>query len=168
MTRNVTDAAVVLGAMTGVDRHDPATGPAGRSRLPRLHEVPRQATRSAAPGSASGARAPTIPRSARRSTQIINDNDRGARGRGRDRHRQHADPDRARLRPGVHRAAVRVQGRHRGLPRDVHAARVPEDAPGPDRLQQRASGAGRALELGDLRARPGDRRPGRSGVHRGP
>ena len=83
--------------------------------------------------------------------------DRGARGPGRDRHRQHADPDRARLRAGVRRAPLRVQGRHRGLPRDVHEASVPEDAPGPDRLQQRASGAGRAR--GTRRSSSSPRRP---------
>ena len=42
MTRNVTDAAVLLGAMTGVDPNDPATAAQARQRLPQLHPVPRQ------------------------------------------------------------------------------------------------------------------------------
>ena len=54
--------------------------------------------------------------------------------------------------------------------RDVHGPRLPEDAPGPDRLQQRPSGArvrraGIELELADLRPCPGDGWP-RRGLRR--
>ena len=42
MARNVTDAAVLLGAATGVDPNDAATADADRPRLHRLHPVPRR------------------------------------------------------------------------------------------------------------------------------
>ena len=41
MTRNVTDAAVMLGAMTGIDPDDPATASQAGHALHRLHAVPR-------------------------------------------------------------------------------------------------------------------------------
>ena len=161
MTRNVTDAAVLLGAMTGIDpnrpRHRRPEGP----RLPGLHAVPRQARPERRPDRrlARGHLRPDHQPRGRRDPRTTRSRRSGA---GRDRRRQHADPDRARLRPGVHGAPVRVQDGHRHLPRRPTPTPLPEDAPGPDRLQQRPSGPRRALELGHLRPGPGDRRPRRS------
>ncbi len=43
MARTVRDAAILLGAMAGVDPRDPATQAASRKNPERLHEVPRSA-----------------------------------------------------------------------------------------------------------------------------
>ena len=120
MARNVTDAAVVLGA---VDGHRPERRRDRRPGRPRVHATTPSSstsTRSRAPGSASGARARTTRRSAPRSTRSSTTPSTMLKAPGRDRRRPDADPDRARLRARVHRAALRVQERHRVLPADVH------------------------------------------------
>ena len=50
----------------------------------------------------------------------------------------------------------------------IHRRGLPEDAPGPDRLRQRSPGARGALEQLRLRPGRGDRRPGRSRLRRRP
>ena len=87
MTRNVTDAAVVLGAMTGVDRSRPGHRRPGRPRVQGLHPVPRRRgarwrpDRRLARRNLRSQREPGGPRDPQR-------DDRGAPGRGRNRHRQ--------------------------------------------------------------------------------
>ncbi len=162
MTRNVTDAAVLLGAMTGVDPADPATADqVGHAFTDYTQFLDVDALDGARIGvwrecsfEIDGDRSTrTCPRSW--TTTIAALEAAGATV---------VDPadipfgDWADGRvPG---AAVRVQDRHRHLPEDVHRPRLPEDAPGPDRLQQRPSRArvrraGVQLELADLRPRPG-------------
>ncbi len=67
MARNVTDAAVLLGAMTGIDRKDPATAAQAGHALHGTTPGSSTRTRSRAPASASGATARTTRPSARRS-----------------------------------------------------------------------------------------------------
>ena len=118
-------------------------------------------------GSASGERGHT-PGGKPRGARDRRGRHRRAGGAGRNRDRRRRHPDRRGVRARVRGTALRVQGRHRRLPGDVHRAFVPEDAPGPDRLQQRQSGPRRTLELGRLRVGAGDRRSRRSRVHGGP
>ncbi len=95
------------GAARRDDRRGPrrsGDGRAGRPRLHRLHAVPRRRTRSRAPASASGARAPTTRRRRSPRSRDHGRHDRGARG-GRGDHR----------RPGRHpvRATARTPSSRR-------------------------------------------------------
>ena len=84
MARNVTDAAVLLGAMTGVDPADPATTGQVVTRSPTTPGS-STTTRSRTPASASGASSASRSK-ASRSTGGVRDHGRhhrGARGRGR-------------------------------------------------------------------------------------
>ena len=169
MARNVTDAAVLLGAMTGVDptTRRPPRRPATPSPTTPSSSTP---TRSTARGSASGAS------SASRSTAIAVDRTSprswtttiaaleapGATV---------VDPadipfgDWARS-PSSRRCCASSRPTSRRYLADLHRPGLPEDAPGPDRLQQRPSRArvrraGVELELAGLRPGAGDRRPRR-------
>ena len=127
MARNVTDAAVLLGAMTGVDSDDPATAEqvgnaftdytqfldadalAGRPHR-RLARV--QLRGRGCPGR-------------RGRVRDHGRHDRGARGRGRDGRRPGRHHVRRLGRRRVPGAAVRVQDRHRHVPGDVHRGHEP-------------------------------------------
>ena len=121
MARNVTDAAVLLGAMTGVDTADPATAEQkGHAFRDYTKFLDKHALRGARIGVwREGTYDPTVSPEV---DAILNDDRRRARDAGSDDRRSDADPDRTGLRPGVHGAPVRVQGRHRRLPRDQHPA----------------------------------------------
>ena len=144
MARNVTDAAVLLGAMTGIDPNDPATADAGRPRLHRLHPVPRRQRARGRPDrrlarvAFDDRRRSRSTRTSPRSwtTTVAALEAQGATIVDPARH-----PDRRLGRRRVRGPAVRVQDRHRDVPPDLHRPRLPEDAPGPDRLQQRPSRA---------------------------
>ena len=142
IARNVTDAAVLLGAD---DRHRPRRsrdGRPGRPRLHRLHAVPRRRRARRAPGSASGARARYDPAIGPDVDAIMDDDDRGARAPGRDDRRPGRHPDRAGVRPEFAALLCEFKTDIATLPaRRTPAAGYPEDAPGPDRLQQRPSRA---------------------------
>ena len=69
IARNVTDAAVLLGAMTGIDPNDAATAAQAGHAFTDYTQFLDDERAPAAPASASGARAPTTRRSAPRSTR---------------------------------------------------------------------------------------------------
>ena len=149
MARNVTDAAVLLGAATGVDPDDPATDDRQVTPSPT---TPSSSTlmRSTAHGSASGEPAPTtrLGRPCRRADPRRRD--RRARGAGRDGRRGHGHRpvgDGQRV-PG---AAVRVQDRYRDVPRDLrrrhepgHRRGLPADPRRADRRSTRPIPSSRA------------------------
>ena len=165
IARNVTDAAVLLGAATGVDPNDAGDSRSGRARLHRLHAVPR---RSRPPGQADR-------RLARRHLRP------GVGGLGR-----RADPRRRRSprsRPKVRRsstpptstsrrpptssprscASSRPTSRRTSRPTSTVRTRcrpaVPADARRPDRLRCGPSGPRGTVERPGLRACRGDERP---------
>ena len=117
MTRNVTDAAVMLGAMTGVDSERSGDRRAGRQRLRRLHPVPRTRTRSTARASASGGRAPTTRPSAPKSTRSWTPRSTVLEAAGRHGRRRHQDPDRGRPTARSSRRCSASSRRHRLVPR---------------------------------------------------
>jgi Asp-tRNA(Asn)/Glu-tRNA(Gln) amidotransferase A subunit family amidase len=153
IARNVTDAAVLLGAATG------------GSRLHRLHAVPEQQRAPRRPNRrlARGHVRPDTGRPGRRADP--QQRDRRAEGAGRnggrpDRHRPLGDRERV---PG---ARVRVQVRHRDIPPHVRprhepgdGRRVSADARRPDRLRPGTSEPRGAVERRGVRVRPGDERP---------
>ena len=109
MTRNVTDAAVVLGAITGIDPDDPRPPPRAATRSTTTPRTWRR-TRSTGRGSASGGRAPTI----RRSSPVIDEimDDAVAQLRRSARRSSTRSRSRSRTRTArSSRAAVRVQAR---------------------------------------------------------
>ena len=116
MARNVTDAAVLLGAMTGIDKRDAATADqAGHAR--------RNYTRFLDKNALAGRPDRRLARwHVRQDDQPRDRGDderhgRDAAGPGRDHRGSGPDPDRARLRPGVRGAPVRVQVGRRVVPR---------------------------------------------------
>ena len=122
MARNVTDAAVLLGAMTGVDSDDPATaeqvGNAFTDYTPFLDAdaLARRPHRRLARGQLRGRR-----RTGRRGrVRDHGRHDRGARSGGRDDRRPGRHPVRRLGGRRVPGAAVRVQDRHRHVPGDLH------------------------------------------------
>ena len=167
MTRNVTDAAVVLGAVTGIDPNDPATaeqaGHALTDYTPFLDAHALEGARIGVlhEGTVFPPGTPTPEIDAIMADVIATLEDAG-----RDRRRPGRHPSRTVGRCRVPGAAVRVQERHRELPPDVHRRGLPEDARGPDRLQRgehgpRGTGRQDPLEQRAVRGRRGDRRPRR-------
>ena len=173
MARNVTDAAVLLGAATGVDPNDAATAAqAGHAFTDYTRFLDDEALKGARIGVW---RAGTYNQAVVGPVvePILDDaidalEAEGATVDRRDGHRPVGDRRR------VRRAPVRVQDGHRDVPRDLRPRDEPGDRPGlpadprrADRVQPGPSRARRALERPRLRARRGDERA-RRGVRRDP
>ena len=141
MARNVTDAAVLLGALTGVDPADPATAdrPATRSATTPSSSTP---TPSRAPGSGSGVTRTTSSVADPPTIAIFDETVAELESRGATVVDPAAIDFGDRLRRRVRRPPLRVQDRHRVVSRGAHRRRLPEDTGGPDRFQQRPSRAG--------------------------
>ncbi len=165
MARNVTDAAVVLGALTGIDKTDPATA------AQRGH-VTADYTKYLKAGALKGARL-GVWRKGTFGVQPGNGRDHGKDHRQievpRGSHRRSGQrADRRRLRIGKYSARIRVQTRHRCLPAEEHQSALPEDAGGPDQVRQRPSGAGtEVFRSGDLPRGAGTWIAEGSGLHQG-
>ena len=160
MTRNVTDAAVLLGAMTGVDPDDGGDGRPGGSRLRRLHGVPRRRRARWRPDRRLARGHLRPDRGRPREVDAIFDATGRIRWRpsGRRVDPVHQDPHRAPSTSPSSCAPLRVQGPiSRAYLETYTGCQVPEDAPGSDRFQQRSPRARGALELADLRSRSGHR-----------
>ena len=139
MARNVTDAAVLLGAMTGVDPDDPATAEqVGNAFTDYTQFLDADALDGARIGvwREFSFEVGGVPVDEDVSA-IMDDTIAALEAAGADDRRPGRHPVRRLGQRRVPGAPVRVQDRHRHLPRDVHRARLPEDAPGPHRLQQR-------------------------------
>ena len=168
---NVTDAAVLLGAATGVDPLDGATGAqAGHAFTDYTQFLDDESLEGARIGVwragtyDPGLTGPVVE-------PILAETIAALEGQGatvvdNDRHRPIGD------RRGVRRPALRVQDRHRDLPRHLRTRHepgdgrgVPADARRPDRLRPSPSRARGAVERSCLRARRGDG-GSRPGVHR--
>ena len=168
MARNVTDAAVLLGAMTGVDPDDPATAEqvgnafTDYTQFLDANALARRPHRRLARGQLRGRR-----RTGRRGrVRDHGRHDRGARGRRARRSSTRPTSRSATGRDAEFPAllcefktdiATYLETYTEGQPGHRWLS---EDAPGPDRLQQRPSrarirGARVELELADLRPRPG-------------
>ena len=142
MARNVTDAAVLLGAMTGVDPNDPATAEqVGHAFTDYTQFLDADALEGARIGvwrEGSFESTATGRRERRRDHER---HDRGARsGRRDDRRSAPSIPigDWA-MAPSSRRCCASSRPTSPSYLRDVHRPRLSEDAPGPDRLQQRPS-----------------------------
>ncbi len=120
ITRNVTDAAVVLGALTGVDPADPATT-AQRGHVARLHAgaLRRHALRGARIGVWREGNFGSSPET----DAIMERTIKRLRQLGATIVDPANIPIDAGVRPGEHRAAVRVQARHREVPPHLHRRR---------------------------------------------
>ncbi len=158
ITRNVTDAAVVLGAITGVDPNDNATsqqtGHVHADYTPYLRKNALKGARIGVWRKGNFGVSPetdTVMRRRDRAVEVARRNDR--------RPRQH--PHRRRVRARGHRAQLRVQARHRALPADLHGGALPADAVGLDRVRPRTP------QPGDALFRPGaiPSGPGQPGDH---
>ncbi len=114
MARNVTDAAVLLGVMTGVDPDGPGDRDQHRPCLRGLHPVPRQ---ERPPGCPHRRLAPGQLRAQPGDRRDHGGHDRPPGGTRGDDRRPGRHPDRGRLRARVHRAPVRVQARSRRVSR---------------------------------------------------
>ena len=136
MARNVTDAAVLLGAMTGIDPADAATAAqAGHA----FTDYTQFLDADALDGARIGVWRSYDPAVADAATvAIFEDTVDTLESLGATM----VDPVSLDLSgdavPGrIRRAPVRVQDRCRDVPLDVHGRRLPQDPPGPDRLQRR-------------------------------
>ena len=113
----VADAAALLTALAGADPRDPATRRSRAARR-RLHALPRPRRACAARASASRA---TWPASPRHRPALRGGDRRDEAARGRDRRPGGRAERQGARRPRVRGAALRVQGRPRGLPRRARA-----------------------------------------------
>ena len=168
MARNVTDAAVLLGALTGIDPDDPATaGQAGHAVTDYTPFLDDEALEGARIGvwreGTVLAEDPDDPRIAATQAVMADAIDAltpRARRRRRCRHRHRA----GRCETSSFAAGVRVQDGYRDVPRDVYRRRYPKtlaDLIAFNEANPDLEGD-EFLEQPDLGGRRGDRRTGRS------